>query len=463
MREAWREQWRGDLWEWMLDAAKGGDSEAHFALLSHTKQAFREALEARFHSESGAAGVRELWGHPRFCLALCAVPIVALALASGGFRNLRLLARGLPYPDASRLMVLAQGPPVFGLRIGFNERELREFKSKSKTLEAVASYVWRTQRVASGDWRKGAVNASTAYVSANFFEVLGASRTLHDPAEFLVSHAFWREQLGGDPNMVGRSFEIGGRTLRLAGVLPKDFSFLSPAIAVWALDSADPAPPPARWWLGLKGAVARLRPEATPAGAEAELHQLQVQAGVARRNFRMKAAPIAELFHGQLWSYGVDLLMAVGFALLWAMAGAAGDYRRGRTIGPAARYWAFFAAKPVLLLCALFVWLFEFTGVSTLGVTGGLQSRGGPLLVWWTFLCAFLIFLWAWRDQPSRCRVCLQRMHQPLRIGVPGQILLANSGEEVMCPRGHGVVYTSESVLGSEMSKRWMGFEDSVK
>jgi hypothetical protein len=54
--------------------------------------------------------------------------------------------------------------------------------------------------------------------------------------------------------------------------------------------------------------------------------------------------------------------------------------------------------------------------------------------------------------------VCLHRMRQPVRIGVPGQILLETAGQEVMCPQGHGSVYTSDSVLGADLSDRWMGF-----
>jgi len=458
LRETWHEQWRGDLWRWMLSTAEAGDSEGRFALLSHTKQAVRDAWAARFRSDPGAAGVSELLGHPRFCLALCALPLVLLTLASGVLRNLRGLAAALPYPDASRVILLAQGPPVFGVRIGFNDRELREFESKSKTLESMASYVWRTGRVASiGDF-------PIAYVSPNFFEVLRAYPARLGEGEFLASETFWRKHLRRDPSSSGQHFDIGGRTLRLAGVLPKEFSFLSTSIAIWAPASADHAPVPSRWWLGLKGAVARLRPGVSTAETARELHQLQVQSGIARRNFTMKATPVEDLVFAQVRSYGSDLLIAVGLTLAWAIFGFAMDYRQGRSLALAARYWGFFTAKPLLLLCALFVWLFEFTGVSTLGMTGGLQGpRGGPLLVWWTFLCAAGIFVWAWRDQRARCRVCLQPMRQPLRIGVPGQILLETAGEEIMCPQGHGFVYTSDSVLGSEMSKRWMGFEDSVK
>ncbi len=125
----------------------------------------------------------------------------------------------------------------------------------------------------------------------------------------------------------------------------------------------------------------------------------------------------------------------------------------------AARYWGFFALKTGMPLVALVLAVFELTAAHEIGLTGGASVRGGPLLAWGYFACAFVICLWAFRDQPRRCRVCLQRMRQPMRIGVAGQVLLEAAGQEVMCPHGHGSVYTAASVLGSEMSNRWMGFD----
>ena len=50
-------------------------------------------------------------------------------------------------------------------------------------------------------------------------------------------------------------------------------------------------------------------------------------------------------------------------------------------------------------------------------------------------------------------------MRSPLRIGVRGQVLLEAAGDEVMCPNGHGTVYHAASVLGSDLSDRWMGLD----
>jgi hypothetical protein len=122
------------------------------------------------------------------------------------------------------------------------------------------------------------------------------------------------------------------------------------------------------------------------------------------------------------------------------------------------RFWGFFAGKAVLPLIALFLFVFEFGGVTQLGVTGGIRPGSGALGVWLFYCALAMILLWAFRDQPGRCRVCLHHMRQPIRIGTPGQMLLENAGHEVMCPRGHGSIYTSDSVLGADLSDRWMGF-----
>src|SRR5262245_56661141 len=108
-------------------------------------------------------------------------------------------------------------------------------------------------------------------------------------------------------------------------------------------------------------------------------------------------------------------------------------------------------------LTALFLFVFEFGGITWLGVTGGVRPANGPLGVWFYYFAIVMILIWAWRDQPSRCRVCLHRMRLLTRIGVPGQMLLETAGQEVMCSQGHGSVYTSDSILGADMSNRWMG------
>jgi hypothetical protein len=455
----WRREWRGDLWLWTLDAAESGAPDARWALLIHTRESLRHALRARFRSDPGREEVHGWLGSPAFCLALGVLSVIAVGVASRGFVVTRQLAAGLPYRDAQRVVVLAQGPPVFGIRLGFRDAETAVFRAKSTTLASVAAYSWHTAAVSLDHGRR---LVQSANVDSSFFDVLGVRAPVErlSDDEVLVSDDFWRQALSGDPNRVGQFLTINGRPMRLAGVLPRDFSFLSAPIAIWTSRAEPVIPaPPRRWWLNLRGVVARLNPGATPDAARRELHELLMQSGLGRRNFEFQATPIEDLVLRALRSYAGDLAIVLGALFAWATLRFVLDRRAGAPAKRAARFWGFFALKTALPLAALFFAIVELTDVNTLGLTGGDPGRGGPLLVWASFACVVVILVWAFRDQPVRCRVCLQRLRQPVRIGVPGQMLLETAGQEVMCPRGHGSVYTSASVLGADISDRWMGLD----
>jgi hypothetical protein len=443
LRTAWPERWRGRLWTWMCADAAAGARDGLAPLVGHTRAALAEALSARF---AGAAG------SPAFCLALVAGALVALAAATGGFAVTRRALQPVPYPDPGRVFLLAQGPPALGVRLGLLEAEAAVLRERSAALEALATYRWYTAR-----FGRRAVPA--AAVSADFFAVLGmgpadASR---GSERFWVTFDFWRDELNGDPRAVGMSFEIDGVPLRLAGVLPPRFSFLGAGIPVWIRQDGGALPPPRdRWWLGLRGAVARLRPAVTPEAAAGEMRQALVQAGIARNGSRVHLTPVRDVVRRAPETYGSLLLAGLAGALLWAAGGWCRDYRRGYPVRTAARYWGFLMLKLAAGVAAIVLAVFECMGVSRLGPTGGIWW-GRELAAMWLVICGIATAAaWAWRDQRGRCRVCFERMREPLRIGVPGQMLLDLAGQEVRCPKGHGTMYTPQSVLGSEMADWWI-------
>ena len=455
-RDDWEASHTGPLWEWTQQAAAQNVPDSQFALTEHLRRAWLAALRARFSPQ--------FFGGPRFCLTLLLFLIAAVVLFSKGLPVLRALARPLPYHDPNRLVVLAQGPPIFGMRLGFLGREVDAFRQRGHSIESVAAYTWTNTVFASAGKHRTVIGAE---VAPGFFDVLGVAPAIggalqevignEEDTTFLASNDFWRNQLAADPKAIGQRYEIGGHLFRLTGVLPKGFQFLSTPIAVWTIASPELPVPSRRWWRTSRGAIARLRPGVLPADAANDLLQALRQAGMGRRNFNLKATPIADLVYRPLWSYGTDFVLALMAVLLWAGFYAARDHRRGAVWPVVSRYWGFFVLKTALLLASLFVVTFEFAGVARLGVTGGVPLGQGPLGIWFFYSVLLLILLWAWRDQPKRCRVCLQRMYHPIRIGIPGHVLLETSGEEVMCPAGHGSVFTTVSVMGAELSDRWLG------
>jgi predicted permease len=129
------------------------------------------------------------------------------------------------------------------------------------------------------------------FVSGNFWTVLGVTPSFGrffgpdedrppDGSDVVVlGNAYWRTRLGGDSAVVGQQLDIGTRRFTVVGIAPPDFQGVTPArVDVWlpvttlrARDRNQPADWYAKnnfWWLEL---VARLRPAATPAQAEAAL------------------------------------------------------------------------------------------------------------------------------------------------------------------------------------------------
>ena len=82
------------------------------------------------------------------------------------------------------------------------------------------------------NWRgiEGAERLTGAIVSENFFSILGVEPVLgrtflpgeKDPAA-VVSYSFWRQRLGGDPELLGKPLVLNGHAYTLAGVTPKNF------------------------------------------------------------------------------------------------------------------------------------------------------------------------------------------------------------------------------------------------
>jgi putative ABC transport system permease protein len=76
------------------------------------------------------------------------------------------------------------------------------------------------------------------YVSGNFFSCLGVKAALgrtFAPEEdrtsgthpvVVLSHAFWQEQLGADPNVIGSTMTLNGFSFNVVGVAPKGFAGL---------------------------------------------------------------------------------------------------------------------------------------------------------------------------------------------------------------------------------------------
>jgi predicted permease len=127
-------------------------------------------------------------------------------------------------------------------------------------------------------------------VTGNFFDVLGVRPALGrlptwedtwaDGEESVVaSHAFWRESLGGDPGVVGRTLELAGGPFRVVAILPPGFDFPSAGAQLWSPYGWEPGARQEAWFrrAHFVRPVARLRDGVTPEQARAELDAVALQ------------------------------------------------------------------------------------------------------------------------------------------------------------------------------------------
>jgi len=202
---------------------------------------------------------------------------------------------------------------------GFRDREAEVFRDRSRTLEGLATYMWSTTVFQSARSHR---EITAAEVGPQFFNVT-RSRPHHGTTSGRSGHVscelrFLESELGGDRAAIGLRYESAAIPCGSRGDAAQ-FFILSAPVAVWIAASPEPPVPTRYWWLALRGAVACLRPDVTQEASEKELRQLLIDAHIARRNFSVRATPIADLVYRPAWSYGLDFLLSMSAILLWAV------------------------------------------------------------------------------------------------------------------------------------------------
>ena len=225
--------------------------------------------------------IRRLAKEPALALAA----VLTLALGIGACTAMfsiveAVLLKSMDMAQPQRLVVMW---PQLGDTAGeFSYNAYLELSRQSATFERVAlsgSANWPVPvDILLPDGRR--TRATQCAVSDTFFDVLGArpllGRTFRSgedrpgaPLAIVVSAAFWKTKLGGDPAVVGRTLAIGRDGWRIIGVMPPEFfypagaDFWTPAATLLALTSDDKSPAALEQVFNVVGAfhvLARLKP-----------------------------------------------------------------------------------------------------------------------------------------------------------------------------------------------------------
>jgi predicted permease len=191
--------------------------------------------------------LREIARRPAFAL------VVVLTLAFGVGVNTaiftlfqQVLLRPLPVSEPERLVNLSASGPTDAARRScgpagpcnsvFSYPTFRELAREQTPFAAIAGH-----RLADLTLRLegAAVASSGVLVSGDYFRILGVQPALgrllgpDDDREgaaraVVLSYAYWRNRLGADPNVVGRTLIVNGEPLSIVGVAPQGFRGTTP-------------------------------------------------------------------------------------------------------------------------------------------------------------------------------------------------------------------------------------------
>jgi putative ABC transport system permease protein len=312
---------------------------AAFGGVARVREEHREVRSARWIEETRRdvrIALRALLRSP----VASGAAVVTLALGVGAnvaiFSAVNaVLLRPLPFASPERLAMLwEENPDRDWHRQTVAPANMLDWRERVPAFRDVAAYAdFASPVTLSGQGEPQLLDAVA--VTGNLFAVLGVDalhgRTLRDAETWsseervvVLSHRAWRERLGGDPAVVGRTIELNGRPARVVGVMPARFAFPNGDVELWTSVRWDPAARSevyfrrAHWMR----AVARLAPGVTREQADAQLQAVaaQLMREHPETNTRMGAGltPLHEFLVGSTRTPLLVLLGAVAILLLIA-------------------------------------------------------------------------------------------------------------------------------------------------
>jgi predicted permease len=300
-----------------------------------TKEVVRSAgweffVETLWHDLCFAA--RMLRKNPGFAV----VAVLTLALGIGVNTAIfsiveSVLLRPLPFHDSDRLFAVWTKAKEQGAdRAGTSMPEFEDYQSQSHSFEYLANLLPSFHYTWTGNGEPRVVRCSG--ISYDFFPMLGIKPLLGrlytaqeyhvDGVQVVISHRFWKNELGGDPQVIGRFLNLdntGGMTV--IGVMPPLPEWF-PDTDIWAKNVPDFD------WMRRRGnkllvVIGRLKPGVTRDQAEQELTAILHRGPGESPEISTELVPLKDQIVGSART-GIEIVMAaVGLVLLIALVNVA--------------------------------------------------------------------------------------------------------------------------------------------
>jgi predicted permease len=286
-------------------------------------------------------GLRQLRRNPGFTV----VAVLTLALGIGANTAIFTVVNGvllnpLPYPNANRLVALAERLRQFP-EFAISYPDFLDWKKMNHSFTSLAAYR-HTDLDLTGSGE--AERVKVTQVSASFFPLLGVKPVIgrnFSPDEdrrgaapvVILRGGFWKRKFGGSPEILGKALTLGGTAYTVIGIIPQSFYFCCENANFVLGDVYTPIGQYESPWMSDRGAhpgifaIGRLKKGITLQQASADME------GIARdlassypdsdKDAGATLTPLRERMVSNVKPMLLILLAAVGFVLLIACANVA--------------------------------------------------------------------------------------------------------------------------------------------
>ena len=283
--------------------------------------------------------VRVLVHNPGFTIAALLTLTLGIGANSAIFTVVNtVLLRSLRFPDPGALLMVREVDTRRdnARQITLSTRDFLAYRDSQQVFDHIGAYSGGGANLNAGD-HPLAVRSAT--ISAGLFDALGVApfmgRAFLPDEEHagqnqvaIVSYGLWKSYFGSDPNIVGSSALIDGKSHTIVGIMPADFEFpiWSPRAEMWLPLDVDfnMAKLPDAHFLSVVG---RLKPGVSPDRARADMEtiadRLQIEYSASNPGIGGTAIPLHEAIAGKTRPALLLLLGAVGVVLLIACANVA--------------------------------------------------------------------------------------------------------------------------------------------
>jgi len=176
--------------------------------------------------------LRQLLKHKGFTVVAVLTLALGIGVNTAMFSVLNtFLFRSLPYPESNRLIRVFRTSP-HSQSWPFSNANFFDQREQNTVFEKMAAYTFTSRNLA--EQGQTAERLLSIAGTADFFPMLAVAPVhgrVFKPEEFeagadnvvILTDRFWTRRFGNDPNIIGHTIQLDGKTVEIIGVMPPGF------------------------------------------------------------------------------------------------------------------------------------------------------------------------------------------------------------------------------------------------